>query len=216
MSVKSLSIVAAAVLALAATGAQAASVFYNGGFEIGQTTPVVDPTNAQGWLDAAAGYSRSSDAHSGSYSAEIGCPGFCGSVMLQNSVKDGGMADLSAGDALTLSFWAKGDVGGTGNVLFALRYLDGVGNIKYDSLNQFFQGSINSSTWSEITFTPAVVPVGATAAFIEFSTATGPGATYVRIDDLSLAAPVPEPETYALMLAGLLGVGALVRRRRSA
>lgn len=213
MSVRSLSIIAAATLALCATGAQAANVFANGGFEDGQTTPVVDPSNAQGWLDAASGYSRSSDAHSGSWSANLTCPGFCASVMLQNNVKDGGMPDLTVGDALTLSFWAKGDVGATGNVLFALRYLDGVGNIKYDSNLQFFNVT---STWTEITFTPAAVPVGASAAFLEFSTATGPGATSVFIDDLSLSAPIPEPETYALMLAGLVGVGALVRRRRAA
>ncbi len=212
MSIKSLSIVAAAALALCATGAQA-NVFYNGGFEIGQTTPSVDGTNAQGWLDAAAGYSRSGDAHTGSFSAEIGCPGFCGSVMLQNSSKDGGMPDLVAGSPMNLSFWAKGDVGGTGNVLFALRFLDTIGNIKGDSGLQFFQGAINPNTWSQISYSFAGgVPVGATAAFLEFSTATGPGATRVLLDDVSL---VPEPETYAMMLAGLVGVGAMVRRRRS-
>ncbi len=38
----------------------------------------------------------------------------------------------------------------------------------------------------------------------------------VLIDDVSLdVTPIPEPSTYALMLLGLAGVGALARRRRA-
>jgi PEP-CTERM motif len=221
MSFKALSITAVAAMLLVAGSAQAQNRFANGSFEVGQTTvpadplPVanVDPTNAQGWLDAASGYSRSNDAHTGSFSALLTCPGLCAAVMLQNSVATGAMPNLVAGDLLTLSFWAKGNVGATGNVLFALRYLASGGGILYDSQNQFFQGAINSTTWSQITFNAPAVPVGATGAFLEFSTATGPGATSVLIDDVSL---VPEPGTYAMMLAGMAFVGGIAARRRRA
>ena len=215
---KSLSLVAAAALALCAVSAQAATTngFANGGFEVeGTTTP------AESWLQAAAGYSLSSDARSGSFSAQLMSPNFNAAVMLQNSKEQGGLPDLTTGDTPTLSFWAKGFAGSTGNVLFALRYLDNVGNILANSNNQFFQSSINTTSWTEITYNLGAVPVGATAAFIEFSQGIGPiGGDLlpgkVLIDDLYLGVTaVPEPETYALMLAGLIGVGALVRRRRS-
>lgn len=215
---KSLSLVAAAALALCAVSAQAATTngFANGGFETaGATTP------ADSWLQAAAGYSRSTDAHSGSFSAQLMSPAFNAAVMLQNSKEQGMLPDLTVGDAPTLSFWAKGTAGGTGNVLFALRYLDNVGNILANSTNVFFQNSINTSSWTEITYNLGAVPVGATAAFIEFSQGIGPigdglPAGKVLIDDLYLGVTaVPEPGTYALMLAGLVGVGVLARRRRS-
>ena len=42
------------------------------------------------------------------------------------------------------------------------------------------------------------------------------GATHsVGIDLYAQSAPVPEPETWALLLAGLAGVGAIARTRRS-
>jgi len=219
MSSKSFAIVAAAVLALCAGAAQAATQngFANGGFEtVGVTTP------AANWLQAAGGYSLSTDAYTGSFSAQLASPAFNAAVMLQNSVEQGGLAPLTVGDTPTLSFWAKGNAGGTGNVLFALRYLDGVGNIKANSTNQFFQGSINANTWTKITYNLGAVPVGSVAAFIEFSQGIGPidagnPAGKVLIDDLYLGVTaIPEPGTYALMLAGLVGVGVIARRRRAA
>lgn len=221
MSFKSLTLAAAAVLAFGAGAAQAATTngFANGGFEmVGATTP------AASWLQAANGYTLSTDAHTGSFSAQLSSAAFGAAVMLQNSVEQGGLPALTVGDVPTLSFWAKGFAGGTGNVLFALRYLDDVGNVKANSLNQFFQASINPNTWTQITYTLAGgVPVGATAAFIEFSQGIGPidmgnPAGTVLIDDLYLgvAAAVPEPGTYAMLLAGLALVAGVARRRRSA
>ena len=167
----------------------AVEYFANGGFEtIGVTTP------ALGWLNAAAGYSRSSDARSGGFAAQLSSPAFNAAVMLQNSVEQGLRPALTVGQSPTLSFWAKGQAGGTGNVLFALRYLDSVGNIKANSGNRFFHTLINPNSWTRITYTLGPVPAGAVAAFIEFSQAIGPidagnPAGVVLIDDLSLRLP---------------------------
>lgn len=230
MSLKSLTVVASAAMALCAGAAQADTTngFANGGFETaGVTTP------ADAWLAAAGGYSRSDDAHTGSFSAQLASPALNAAVMLQNSIEQGGLPALTVGDTPTLSFWAKGDAGGTGNVLFALRYLDGTGNKLADSLNQFFQGQISTEGWTKITYNLGAVPVGATAAFIEFSQGIGPidesnRAGKVLIDDIYLGVfaedkppieppigVIPEPETYALMLMGLAAVGVAARRRRS-
>jgi hypothetical protein len=41
------------------------------------------------------------------------------------------------------------------------------------------------------------------------------GFVWPAVNNLVLASVVPEPETYALLLAGLAGIGMLVRRRRA-
>ena len=50
--------------------------------------------------------------------------------------------------------------------------------------------------------------------FNDASVAGAVGGNYTAHWTNTVAQPVPEPETYALMLAGLLSVGAVVRRRR--
>ncbi len=218
---------AASVMALLVAGAAQANGFANGSFETASTA--VNPPGgvsyfAAGWLAAPTGNPAmiSNVAHTGLHSALLTVPGgFGGSTLFQNSVDHGGLAPLDAsavGLKPMLTFWAKGDVSTTGNVLFALRYLDGIGNILGGSGNQFFQSQINTSTWSQISFQAAAIPAGTKAVFLEMNTAVGPlldGRTNaVYIDDINLS-PVPEPETYALMLAGLAGVAVMVRRRRA-
>lgn len=172
-------------------------LFANGGFEGG--AGVTPPTPAASWLQAANGYSLSTDARTGSFSAQLASAQFGAAVILQNSVEQGLRPPLLVGTSPVLTFWAKGTAGATGNVLFALRYLDGVGNILANSQNQFFQGSINVNSWTQITYNLGAVPAGAVAAFIEFSQAIGPigigpagenlFAGRVLIDDLSLRVP---------------------------
>jgi hypothetical protein len=165
-------------------------LFANGGFETAGTT-----TPAEAWLSAAGGYTRNTtESRSGGASAQLASPAFNAAVMLQNSVEQGLRPALVVGSTPVLRFWAKGTAGGTGNVLFALRYLDAVGNIKANSGNQFFESRINTTSWTQITYSLGPVPAGAVAAFIEFSQAIGPiDATNppgkVLIDDLSLQAP---------------------------
>ena len=228
----------AAALAVAGFGvsAQAGNGFADGGFEIAPGAGQF----AQGWVGAngkPATWSTA-EAHTGTHSALLAVPdpGFNGSGLFQNSVDNGGLTLLDPsnwGTAPTLTFWAKGDASVTGNVNYSLRYLDSIGNILNPVVNTSFGSLINTSTWTQITKSGVVIPVNTTAVFLEMTLATGPtGITTnpdnsvsdyrqarVYIDDVNLTVSdavtaVPEPQTYAMMLAGLVGIGSFVRRRR--
>ena len=231
---KTIAVSFAATLALgfvaAAANAATTNGLANGGFELAPSAanpPGGAAFFADGWLAAPAGNPAlwSSVAHTGLHSALLTVPGrFGGSTLFQNSIDHGGLPALGAanvGDTPVLTFWAKGDVSTTGNVLFALRYIDGIGNIlNGNGGNHFFQNDINTSTWSQISFQGAAIPAGAKAMFLEINTAVGPlldgrsNAVYIDDINLGLAATVPEASTYAMLLAGLAGVGFVARRRR--
>ncbi|MFN3168829.1 MAG: PEP-CTERM sorting domain-containing protein [Phycisphaeraceae bacterium] len=211
ISAKSLLAVAVSA-AFVTSGASAvtANAFANGGFE----TPGTSPGPAEAWLPAALGYTLSNDANSGNNAAllTVGTPN--AAVILQNSVENGGQPPLIPGEIASFSFYAKGQVSDTGNVLYSLRFLDSVGGIVLNTGNTFFQGDINPNTYTQIVAPDVVIPAGASAAFVEFSQASGPTANpgNVLIDDVVLST-VPEPTSLALL--GLGGLAAL-RRRRSA
>lgn len=197
--------------------AQAVQLFANGGFE----DNTGGQNSAAGWLGAAAGYGISNDAFSGNFSMSLASPQFNAAVGLQNSVEQGGNPPIplaAIGTTGEFSFYAKGFAGTTGNVLYALRYLDGVGNILANTGNVFFQGSINETTWTQITNNSLVVPMGAVAAFLEFSQAMGPidpgaglFAGQVLIDNVSLTV-VPVPAAVWLFGSALGLIGFLRRK----
>jgi hypothetical protein len=226
MSMK-VTMIAAAALALCAGAAQAAEGFVNGGFETaGSTTP------AEAWLPGGSvGYARvAGEGVGGSFAAQISANvDFASAVVLQNAVEQGGLPTLLVGDTPMLSFMAKGFQGDTGNAGFSLRYLTSTGAIVYNSGFVGFGGSINPNTYTKVEFTGAPVGQAGLAAFLEISNNIGPvsfgcgeGGKFpcapgnVFVDDVSLTVAVPEPSTYALMLAGLAGVGLLAKRRRQA
>jgi len=219
MSSKSLSLVAAAALALCSFASQAANQIANGGFETAGATA----TGAASWLGSPANASRDCTVSlSGSCSMMLMSPAFNAAGTEQNSGKDGGMAPLDLGEVAVLSFSAMGFGGSTGDFKARLAYLDGGGNVKYDSNFVSFGSQLSTSSWKSFSITGAAASQAGLYAFVQFYQPIGPigtgpaGENWVKgqvwVDDVAV---VPEPETYAMMLAGLVGVGAMVRRRRS-
>lgn len=244
MSFKSLTILATAALGLFAGAAQAqVPGLANMGFEqVANGSPVGEFAN--GWMPASVApgsreVTRSTtEFKSGAASAFLtitdGNPGGVG--LFQNSVDHGQLAavdPLNWGTSPTFSFWYKGNVSETGNLNYALRYLSASGTILSTGFGSVtvITGNVDRP-WTQFTRTPnTVIPVNTAAVFVEMTLAAGPSGTFagcggtcvwgtpaVYIDDMSitLANPVPEPGTYALMLAGLACVGGIAARRRRA
>ena len=104
----------------------------------------------------------------------MSCPQLCGSTLFGNSVDNGGKAAVNPalwGTSPTFSFWAKGTVGTTGNLTYALRYLDAVGNILGQSNKSL--NTVNATAWTQFS-TSIPIPSGTTAVFFETTFAIGP------------------------------------------
>lgn len=97
----------------------------------------------------------------------------------------------------------------------------GVANVKSGTYHQVFNMADASS------YNPAFVTANggtASSAFAALATGIASGKAYLNIhtsfvgggEIRAFLAPVPEPETYALMLAGLAGVLTIARRRKQA
>ena len=121
---------------------------------------------------------------------------------------------------VTVSFDAKGSWS-NGGVNFAELFSEVApsGTSKAQLLGGaplFAQGKGDLADWTNFSFTTTLGPVvtGGVSLLLKSSCGAVAGCSAVSyFDNVSITA-VPEPETYALMLAGLAGVGAMVRRRR--
>lgn len=209
MSVKASSFVAAAALAALSTVASA-NILANGGFELGTGA------NAANWQELQVAPQRvvGPGARTGDAFMQYNTPLVSASVLLQNSVADGGGPDLTAGPGYILSFWAKGTIGTTGNLNFSMRYLNSNGNIQAGGNAQgiIFPNQISATEYRQFGVTGGAFLASSNAVFVEIVGANGGegGNVSVSIDDVSVVA-IPEPAAMGLLApAGLL----LARRRR--
>ena len=154
----------------------------NGGFEVAANGA---GEFADGWQGNQVVPTRSSaETHSGTYSAKIAVadPGFAGSGLFQNSVDHGQLTAVAAanwGTSPTLTFWIKGNSSETGNLNYALRYLNSNGNILNTGSSQARTIWVGNTVrpWTQITLAGIVIPVNTTAVFLEMTLAVGPTGT---------------------------------------
>jgi len=206
--------------AMSMSVAASAASFTNGSFELpgmntdfqSITTPGGAPT---GWLAGGAlggtalFYEKTGAfgvvAQDGDYLIGFGGDGSTGATLSQTF-------DTEAGVTYTVDFFTAAQQLGTGPQSYRLDALNGSSVLRFDS------GSIPVSTaWEGHTLS---FIAGSSSSTIRF-TDTSNGGDAVRINwaldnvSVSSVSSVPEPETYAMMLAGLGLIGAIARRRRA-
>ncbi len=116
--------------------------------------------------------------------------------------------NVGAGDMLSLDFWfglTSQDTGVTGFEDLAFVAIDGqiVQTFTLGMLPSVGQFTYQFLTGGPVTLAFGIVDINDYAGVSEF-----------RLDNISVSA-VPEPETIAMLLAGLGVIGATVRRRRA-
>ena len=176
------------------------------GFELLAGTAWVAPSNVPAHgnvLDLASGwYASTMD-----YTASVG----------YTTVQTISTFDLLAGYTYTLGFDYSRQAFSAGNGPFDTSLIASLGGFSqtfHDVVGFFYGESWSTAT---LTWTQAVTQLGQRITF----TASGPGGySGMDIDNVAMAglppvlAPVPEPETWAMLLAGLALVGRRMRRRR--
>ncbi len=198
---------AAVVLALtagAATSLAGLELTTNGGFETGDTT---------GWSyfpTPASTFMADIDAFSGSFSGRLeNLTEGSAAVIKQANI---GIGDVSAGDEVTISFWAKG-ANGVGGVNFAEFFseIDGGGV----SATEILGGAplFVTDQWEFYSFTTFAGPDVSGGVTLQLTATTGAviGSTsLLYVDNVSVSV-VPTPASAALL--GLGGLAAIRRRR---
>jgi hypothetical protein len=184
-----LGLMASAALAMVPAVASAAELVTNGGFETGDFT---------GWTQFGAtdntGVSTS-DVHSGDFAAYFGAVRNTGGItQTLNTV---------IGQTYTISMWAQGDAGAPnfGSVMFGGQTLVTTTDNPGFPYQLLTYTAVATSALTDLTYTFRHDPA------------------YFYVDDVSvtgLAGAVPEPASWALMIAGVGVAGGALRRRRSA
>jgi hypothetical protein len=201
---------AALALSLACAGgmAHAASLLANGDFETGGLSGWTVTTSQDGNVFAATaaiynpccGTSGSEPAYSGNHFAAYDSGNVTGSATLSQTFNS------VLGGLYTLTF-DLGAFGGGTNVV----------DVTAQGVTQSFGVSANNN--ADTTFHPQSISFTGLGGVqtIAFTVATVADNTDALLDNAVLSGPsgVPEPAAWALMIVGLGGTGAMLRRRRT-
>jgi hypothetical protein len=198
---KSKKLLAAAVLAIAATSAQAANLVTNGSFEADAQANGswnIYPT-LTGWTGIPNIELRNNVAGAAQDGVNF--------VELDANFNSGMSQSINTATGLyELSFWysaREGVAAGSNGLDFSFGSL--TGNVLYN-----VAGAPSGHIWQH--YTGLVTLSGPTT--LTFSAAEKSDSLGGSLDNVSVTA-VPEPETYALLLAGLGLIGTIARRRKN-
>ncbi len=208
MILKSLSSIAAVTLVLCGGTAQAVELVNNGNFSAGLT----------GWFQDAGGAPGSMISVVDGAAKLVAGTGPSDVIIKASNL---GIGTVTPNATVTVSFDAKGSWS-AGGVNFAELFSEVApnGTSKSQLLGGaplFAQGKGNLADWTSFSYTTTLGPVvtGGISLLLKSSCGADAGCTAVSyFDNVSITA-VPEPETYALMLAGLAGLAVMARRRRA-
>ncbi len=141
------------------------------------------------------------DSHYGYFTGNTHTSPCCNSWISQS-------VDTDVGRIYHLSYWYSP----RGNVASASNDINVYWNGNLLKNNTGSVSGSNSTAWQQFEFDVTGTGGWDTLKFAAGGTADTYGGS---LDNVSLVAAVPEPETYALMLAGLFAVGFVARRRQA-
>ena len=134
-----------------------------------------------------------------------GITGFLGNVVF-NEVGAGASTSASASGNVALNGMPAGVFGGV--LIKNTTFSAGTYNSGYHAR----QGTMGTPSYNTLSFSGGLLTLTASAGAGQFASVIGNPQNTLSFS--VVPTPVPEPETFALMLAGLVAIGSLARRRQ--